>query len=83
MTHALSAAILPEHGLKVDVKLPIEATKWLNQWFHAVKSVVTRDQDYREMVRSGAAMGDFQRVLDPEHFAQPGEVGFFHNLAKG
>lgn len=83
ISHAISSAILPEQGLKVSPELPVEAAKFLNGWMRSVKSVLDKDQNYREMVRSGGAFGTFQRMLDPEYFANPSEVGFVGKLAKG
>lgn len=81
--HALSSAILPESGLRLGADLPVEAAKFLRGWASSVKSVLEKDQNYREMVRSGGAFGTFQRALDPEYFANPSEVGWMGKLAKG
>jgi hypothetical protein len=83
ISHAISSAVLPESGLSLKPKLPVEAARFINGWARSVKDVLTKSQNYREMVRSGGAFGTFQRMLDPEYFANPSELGFAGKLAKG
>lgn len=83
ISHAISSAVLPEQGLSVGPKLPVEAAKFINGWARSVKDVLTKSQNYREMVRSGGAFGTFQRTLDPEYFANPSELGFKGKIASG
>jgi hypothetical protein len=83
INHALSSALLPSSGLKLDPTLPVEAAKFVRGWAKSVKEVLNQSPEYREMVRSGAAFGTFQRMLDPDYFASPSEQGFRGKLAKG
>lgn len=83
ISHAISSAVLPESGLSAEPKLPIEAARFLNGWAKSVKDVLSKNQNYREMVRSGGAFGTFQRTLDPEYFATPSELGIKGKIASG
>jgi Large polyvalent protein associated domain 38 len=94
--HGMSSAFLPESSLRPNTSAPVEAAKFVKGWLQAAKQVLDKDQNYREMVRSGAAFGTMQRMLDPEYFANPaadriknGKIvyhepaGVFSKLARG
>ena len=83
LAHAMSGAILSQHGLEAKADLPVQVVKFVNDWRKAAKEVLNSGQFLRELTRYGGASGTFQAKVDPEYFASPGELGWRGKLAKG
>lgn len=82
-SHATSSLFLSETGLSARPDIVKQLVDFSRDWGKSVKSVLNQDQTWREMVRSGAAFSTAQRMITPEYFTNPSELGFKQKLAKG
>ncbi len=67
-------------GLILSESNRSDVGRFAANWGRSFKSVLTQDQEFREMVRSGAAFGGWQAAIDPEYAASPSDIGTWEKL---